>query len=287
MSQTAAYYRSILFVPATRPDRVPKAAATGADAVCVDLEDAVALADKTGARAGVWEQLAVLRSLGVQSILRINALTSAEGLRDMVALIDSAIAPDGLFVPKCDSAEEVRWIDSLLGDRHGPMKILPIIETTVGLNNVAAIAGASPRVSAMAFGSADFSAEIGSDMGWDALAYARGRIVAAAGRTGIAAIDGVWLDYHDDDGLANEAVRVGAMGYTGKIAIHPQQVPVINQVFTPDQEAIARAHRIVAAAAAAGGGVTTLEGQMIDEPVVQSARRVVAVAERVAAGATE
>ena len=188
-----------------------------------------------------------------------------------------------MFVPKCDSAEEVRWIDSLLGDRHRDMEILPIVETTVGLDNVAAIAGASPRVSAVAFGSADYSAEIGSDMGWDALAYARGRIAAAAGQNGVAAMDGVWLDYKDDDGLRSEAERVATMGFTGKIAIHPQQVPVINRVFTPSAEAIERAQRIVAAAAAAGGGVTTLDGQMIDEPVVQAARRVVAVAEHVSA----
>ena len=145
MSPSAAYYRSILFVPATRPERVPKAAATGADAVCVDLEDAVALADKPAARAAVWDQLSVLRSLGVPNILRINALTSPEGLRDMVALLDSQVAPDALFVPKCNSAEEVRWIDSLLGERHRDMEILPIIETTIGLNNVTTIAGASER----------------------------------------------------------------------------------------------------------------------------------------------
>lgn len=262
---------------------MPKAAATGADAVCVDLEDAVALADKGRARAECWDQLAVLRSMGSQSILRINAVTSPEGLHDMVALIDSPYAPDALFVPKCDSPEEVRWIDSLLAGRHPDMEILPIVETTIGLNNVSAIAGASSRVGAIGFGSADYSAEIGSDMGWDALAYARGRIVAAAGQNGIAAIDGVWLDYQDDEGLRGEAERVATMGYTGKIAIHPQQVSVINRVFTPSDDAIVRAQRIVAAAAAAGGGVTTLEGQMIDEPVVQSARRVVAVAEHVTA----
>ncbi|MDH3738633.1 MAG: CoA ester lyase, partial [Alphaproteobacteria bacterium] len=264
-----------------------KAAATGADAVCVDLEDAVAPADKPAARAAVWDQLAVLRSLQVPSILRINALTSAEGVRDMVALIESPSAPDALFLPKCDSAEEVRWIDSLLSDRHRAMTTLPIIETASGLDNVAAIAGASSRVSAMAFGSADYSAEIGSDMGWDALAYARGRIAAAAGQNGVAAIDGVWLDYKDDDGLRGETTRVATMGFTGKIAIHPQQVAVINQVFTPADDDIARAQRIVEAAAAAGGGVTTLDGQMIDEPVVQSARRIVAVAQHVAAAAAK
>jgi (S)-citramalyl-CoA lyase len=287
MFLTVAPYRSILFVPATRPDRVPKAAATGADAVSVDLEDAVAPADKADARAAVWEQLAVLSSLGVRSILRINALTSPEGLRDVVALIESPTAPDGLFVPKCDSADEVRWIDSLLGDRHPDMEILPIVETTIGLDNVAAIAGASARVSAVGFGSADFSAEIGSDMGWDALAYARGRIAVAAGQHGVSAIDGVWLDYRDDDGLRAEAERVATMGFSGKIAIHPQQVSVINRVFTPTEEAIERAQRIVAAAEAAGGGVTTLDGQMIDEPVVQGARRIVAVAKHVAAGAAK
>ncbi|NKB50425.1 MAG: CoA ester lyase [Alphaproteobacteria bacterium] len=283
MPQLAVNYRSILFVPATRPERVPKAAATGADAVCVDLEDAVALSDKDSARSASWDQLGVLRSLGVQSILRINALTTRDGLHDMAALIDSPTAPDSLFVPKCDSAEEVHWIDSLLADRHQDMKILPIIETTIGLSNAAAIAGASPRVAGMGFGSADYSAEIGSDMGWDALAYGRGRIVAAAGQHGVAAIDGVWLDYRDDDGLRGEAERVETMGFSGKIAIHPQQVAVINQVFTPSDEAIASARRIVAAAEAAGGGVTTVDGQMIDYPVVQSARRVVAIAEHVAA----
>ena len=167
------------------------------------------------------------------------------------------------------------------------MEILPIVETATGLDNVAEIAGASARVSAVGFGSADFSAEIGSDMGWDALAYARGRIAVAAGQHGISSIDGVWLDYQDDDGLREEAARVATMGFSGKIAIHPQQVPVINQVFTPTDEAIERAQRIVAAAEAAGGGVTTLDGQMIDEPVVQGARRIVAVAENVAAGAAK
>ncbi len=282
MSESAAYYRSILFVPATRPERVPKAAATGADAVCVDLEDAVAPSDKPAARAAVWEQLEVLRSLGVPSILRINALTSREGLHDMVALIESPAAPNGLFLPKCDSAEEVRWVDSLLGDLHPDMEVLPIVESVKGLDNVAAIAGASPRVSAIGFGSADYSAEIGSDMGWDALAYARGRIAAGTGRHGVAAIDGVWLDYNDDDGLRGETARVAAMGFSGKIAIHPRQVPVINEVLTPSEESVARAQRIVTAAAEAGGGVTTLDGQMIDEPVVQGARRIVAIAAHVA-----
>ena len=280
-------YRSILFVPATRPERVPKAAASGADGVCVDLEDAVAPADKAGARDAVWQQLAELRLLGVRSILRINPLTTPEGLRDMVVLIDSDIAPDGLFLPKCNSAEEVRLIDSVLGGRHPDMEIIPIVETTLGLENVTAIAGADPRVSGVAFGTADYSAEIGSDMGWDALAYGRGRLAAAAGQSGVAAIDGVWLDYKDDDGLRGETARVAAMGYSGKIAIHPQQVAVINQVFTPTEEAIERAQKIVAAAAAAGGGVTTLDGQMIDEPVVQAARRVVAVAQQIAAAATK
>ncbi len=107
--------------------------------------------------------------------------------------------------------------------------------------------------------------------------------MAATGQNGVVAIDGVWLDYKDDDGLRDEAARVAGMGFAGKIAIHPQQVPVINEVFTPSGETIERAQRIVAAAAATGGGVTTLDGQMIDEPVVQAARRVVAVAERVAA----
>jgi citrate lyase beta subunit len=268
--------RSVLFVPATRPDRFAKAIASGADAVCLDLEDAIALQAKATARAALLRALAKPGASGVFTMVRINSLRSADGIRDIQTVLDCPVPPDALIVPKCDSCEEVRWLDGILGDACRVIGILPMIETARGLENAAAIAGAGPNIRAVAFGSADYAAEISSDMGWDALAYARGRLAAAAGGAGIAAIDGAWLAYDDDEGLRCEADRVALMGFAGKLAIHPRQVPVINAAFTPSADAVVQAERIVAAASLKKDGVTTLDGRMIDGPVVRAAQRVIA-----------
>lgn len=271
-------WRSLLFVPATRTDRFEKAAAAEPDMVCLDLEDAVAPQDKDTARANALEFLAGELPVGPRWILRINSPRTALGMRDMLALLESDAAPDALFVPKTESAEEMRWLDGLLAAAGRDIDLMPVVESAEGVERVLEIVRAVPRVVAVGFGSADFGAEIGSDMSEPALAYGRGRIAAAAGQAGVAAIDGVWLDFDDEDGLRAETELVRKMGFDGKIAIHPRQVGPINTVFAPSAGDVERAERIVAAAAAAAGGVATVDGKMIDGPVVVAAQRTLAAA---------
>lgn len=275
-------WRSLLFVPATRPDRFEKAAAAGADMVCIDLEDAVAPDDKETARATALEYLAGSLPAGPRWILRINSPRTALGLRDLLALLDSDAAPDALFIPKASSAEEIRWLDDLLSAADKEIDLIPVIESAEGLDRVVEIAGAALRNVAIGFGSADYAAELGSDMSVAALAYGRGRIAAAAGQAGIAAIDGIWPDFNDDDGLRGDTELIRSMGFDGKIAIHPRQVAVINAVFAPSAEAVERARRIVAASEAAKGGIATVNGEMIDNPVVVAAQQVLAAADAAA-----
>jgi citrate lyase beta subunit len=271
-------WRSLLFVPATRPDRFEKAAAAGADMVCIDLEDAVALDDKAAARDTALGYLSGPLPAGPRWVLRINSPRTELGLHDLLALLSSAAAPDALFIPKASSGEEMRWLDDLLSAADKDIDLLPVIESAEGLDRAVEIAGSSLRNVAVGFGSADYAAELGSDMSVPALAYGRGRIAAAAGQAGIAAIDGIWPDFKDDDGLRGDTELIRSMGFDGKIAIHPRQVDVIHAVFAPSEEEVAHARRVVAASEAAKGGIATVDGEMIDNPVVVAAQHVLALA---------
>ncbi len=277
-------WRSLLFVPATRPDRFEKAAAAGADMVCIDLEDAVAPADKETARETALGYLAGSLPVGPRWVLRINSPRTELGLHDFLALLSSDAAPDALFIPKASSGEEMRWLDDLLSAADRDIDLLPVIESAEGLDRAVEIAGSVLRNVAVGFGSADYAAELGSDMSVAALAYGRGRIAAAAGQAGIPAIDGIWPDFKDDEGLRGDTELIRSMGFNGKIAIHPRQVSVIHDVFAPGEEEVARARRIVAASEAANGGIATVDGEMIDNPVVVAAQHILTAAGVVAKG---
>lgn len=277
-------WRSLLFVPATRPDQFEKAAAAGADMVCIDLEDAVALDDKAAARDAALGYLSGALPAGPRWVLRVNSPRTELGLHDLLALLSSAAAPDALFIPKASSGEEMRWLDDLLSAADKDIDLLPVVESAEGLDRVVEIAGSSLRNVALGFGSADYAAELGSDMSVPALAYGRGRIAAAAGQAGIAAIDGIWPDFKDDDGLRGDTELIRSMGFDGKIAIHPRQVDVIHTVFAPSEEEVTHARRVVAASEAAKGGIATVDGEMIDNPVVVAAQHVLALAGAVGKG---
>ena len=272
--------RSVLFFPALSPERLPEAMASGADMVCFDLEDGTAPGRKEEARRACLPIFAGRAERPVRRLLRINSPRNEEGLRDLLCLAETATPPDGIILPKVGNAEEIRWVAGILGPRHPAMELVILIETPEGLRNAEAIAGAAPQVSCLFLGSADFSAEIGSDRGWDALLYARGRIVVAAASAGIDAMDGVWFDPTDEDGLKQEAQRVAAMGFTGKASYDARQIPHIHTAFTPSAEAVGHARRVLAAAAADTLGTTRLDGRMINESIARSARRVIALAER-------
>jgi (S)-citramalyl-CoA lyase len=215
---------------------------------------------------------------GPRWVLRINSPRTELGLHDLLALLSSEAAPDALFIPKASSGEEMRWLDDLLSAADRNIDLLPVIESAAGLDRAVEIAGSVLRNVALGFGSADYAAELGSDMSVAALAYGRGRIAAAAGQAGIAAIDGIWPDFKDDEGLRGDTELIRSMGFDGKIAIHPRQVSVIHAVFAPGEEEVARARRIVAASEAANGGIATVDGEMIDNPVVVAAQHIIAAA---------
>lgn len=266
--------RSLLFTPATRLDRLQKALSSGADMVILDLEDGVGPSDKSAARAA----LAELARRGFDGEagrigVRINSLGSADGIRDMAAMLDWPAWPSLLAVPKVQSGFELRQVQALAG-RH-PTRLLITLETALGVARAVAILAEAPRSAIVGYGSADHTAETGAAMSGTGLAWARGQIVNAAATAGIPAVDGVWLDYGDLGGLETEARLVKSMGFSGKIAIHPAQVATINTVFSPTEAEIETARAMVAASRAAGDGAFSFNGKMVDAPVLARARRMV------------
>lgn len=273
-------WRSVLFVPASRPDRFDKALAAGADAVCVDLEDAVAPAHKQDARAAAMRFLAEGGKGGggggPDRVIRINTPRSVAGMRDTLALIEARPSGGTVVVPKIDSPEEVGWVDQLLTEAGLDLRLVAQIETLHGVDQAAAITAASHRVSAVMFGGLDLAAELGVPASWDGLLYGRSRVVHAAARAGIPAIDMPFVDVHDVDGCRAEAQRALALGFTAKMAIHPNQVPTINEAYTPTPDEVAQAERIVTAWKDAPDGVIQLDGKMVERPIVLAMRRTLA-----------
>ena len=272
--------RSLLFVPALRPERFDKAIHSGADLVCIDLEDSVPQAKKSEARNITIHYLRQLESETTHKFVRINTPRSLEGLKDLLALLDTGIHVDGLMIPKVSSGEEIRWISELIKTSQTSLDILPIIETAQGLNQVEAIACASDRITCIAFGFVDYAAETGCDLTWDALLYARGRIISAAALRSLDTMDGPWLALSDTQGLNAEAKRVASLGFTGKMAISPRQVSCLNTAFTPSSSSIERAKRVVEASKLLEGHAFSLDGNLVDKPVIANAHRVLAIAER-------
>ena len=277
--------RSLLFVPAVRPDRFPKALATGADAVCIDLEDGVAPDAKETARAQALALLAGRGPGAAEVSLRINDAKTALGRTDLAELVESGARPDALMLPKVAGAGEIRAVDAALARGGGALPLIVQIETAAGLLAAAGIAAASPNVSAVFFGAIDLSADLGCAVEWEALLYARSRVVLAAAVAGVSALDSPFMDVPAVDALAGETRRVRRMGFTGKAAIHPTQVPVIQAAFAPTAAETAWARRIVAAYERQQGGVLLVDGQLIERPVVRSARRTLRIAERLGAAA--
>jgi len=259
-------YRSILFVPAIRPELIPKAMNAGASAVCVDLEDAVPLGQKAEARK-IIGAYPVKSSLDVVQCLRINALTTKDGVLDIAALSQSESKPEVLVVPKVTGATELSIIAATCGD---DVSVIAIIESTAGLNAVNHIAAHS-STKALLFGSADFSAEIGSSMEWDALLYARSKIIAAAAAHGKKALDGIWADLEDTDGLIDNTRRLKAMGFCGRVAIHPKQIHGINLGFAPTVAELATAREVIRIFESAGGTAVQVNGKMVDRPIYDMA----------------
>lgn len=274
--------RSLLFVPATSERKIGRAFASAADGVIVDLEDAVAIAEKPAARRALGAILSVPRQLPVY--VRVNATREPFCFQDMLAATVAGVA--GIVLPKAESADEMKTIDWLMmqleTERGLPPRscpVMPIIETARGLGAVDAIAGATPRIRRLAFGAVDLALDMTIDLDDDTGAMAQARFaIARASR--VASIeppfDTAFVDIQDSERLRATAQRARALGFSGKACIHPAQIDIVNQVFTPSPDELERAARIVAAferAEASGHAAVALDGQMIDYPVVEKARR--------------
>ena len=267
-----ALARSILFVPGHRPDRFAKALATGADAVVIDLEDAVPPAEKPAARAAALARPAA--PAGIALGIRMNPLPTADGIADLAALL-GATAPDFLMLPKVEAPEELRIVARAFAGHPRAPQLVALIESAEGLARAAAIA-AEPGCAALGFGGVDLAADLGCQVAWEPLLPHRGALVAAAARSGRGLVDVPFLALDDEAGLAEETRRVAALGFTAKLAIHPRQVATIQSVLTPTPDQADWARRILAALDQAAGGVCVVDGKMVDIPVARAARRVLA-----------
>lgn len=273
--------RSVLFSPGDRPDMLRKAPGAGADVIVFDLEDAVAPARKAEGRAAVAEVLGdPAFDPDVEVCVRVNPGPAAA---DDVASFPADHPPDAVMVPKATAARDVEQVADLLADRGLDLPLFPLVETAAGVLGAEAIA-ATPPTAALVFGAEDLAADLGAtrtDAGTEVL-YARERVVVAAAAAGVAAIDTVHTDFEDEAGLREDAAFAVQLGFDGKLAIHPSQVPIINAAFTPGADEIEWARRVLAARDAAGDrGVFRVDGEMIDAPLIAQAERIV---ERAAAG---
>lgn len=273
--------RSFIFSPGLRPDMYPKALKSGTDIVCVELEDGIAPKDKDEARSKGLALFAEPQADdGVERIVRINCLREAFGLADVQAVLTTDMPPPALMLPKVRTPEEIVWLDDLLTERGHDTRLHIIIETNPGLEAAYDIAQCSTRIDALFFGGVDMAAELRCVNTWENMLYARSRVVHAAAAAGIDAIDVPWLDLEDEAGLRVAAEQARELGFSGKGSIHPKQIPVINSVFTPGDEAVARARRIVDAFAEADTGLVVIDGKLIEKPVLRDMHRIIAVAER-------
>ncbi len=273
--------RSFIFTPGLRPAMYPKALASGADIVCVELEDGIAPKDKDVARARTLELFQYPQANdGVERIVRINSIRERFGIADVQAILTSETPPPALMMPKVRAPDEVVQLDNLLAEAGHDTALHVIIETNQGLEAAYDIAHCCERIEALFFGGVDMAAELRCKNAWEPLLYARSRVVHAAASAGLDVIDVPYLDLNDPEGMRVEAQRARDMGFAGKGAVHPKQIAALNEVFTPTVDQIARARRIIAEFKAADTGLVVIDGKLIEKPVLREMYRIVAIADR-------
>ena len=272
--------RSLIFTPGNRPDMFPKALKTGADIVTVDLEDAIAPQHKDEARDKTLALFANLPETGdIECMVRVNTIRSADGLKDLSAIIAADTPPAAIMLPKVKSAEEIELLDELLIDSCQNIRFHVIIETNDGLDRCYDIAKSSQRIDSLLFGAVDMAAELRVEPVWEPLFRARSQLVHAAAGAGLDLIDVPFLDLEDMAGLKEEAERSAALGFTGKGAIHPKQIATLNEAFSPTDAQIDYARRVIQAFEEGDSGLVLIDNKLIEKPVLRSMYRIMAVAE--------
>ncbi len=290
MSHDSVFLRSLLFVPGNKESMLTKALAVKADALVPDMEDSVPDAEKAAARETIRSFLPRLAAAGPLLIPRVNALDTPWIEQDLEAVVDPRVF--AISVGKVRRPDDVRAISQLIstlerrrGLPEGRIGLLPWIETAEAIVRCHEILTADPRIVAAAFGAEDFTHDMGIERGDDEteLDYARSAVAVAARAARVAALDTPYFKLRDPQGLAANARRARRLGFKGKFAIHPEQVDALNECFSPSAAEIAEAERIVAAfeeAERAGRGSTSLDGRVIDVPVMKRARAVLLAAGR-------
>ncbi len=276
--------RALLYMPGDDERKIRKAATLDADCVCLDMEDGVALSRKDEARGLIPKMLTELQFGRSERLVRINPVGSGMAMDDLRAGLEAAL--DGIVLPKVESGDAIRWasaeitkVEQARGWPAGRIGIIVLVETALGVVNLREIASSDPRLQALIFGAEDLAGDIGAVRtreGWEVF-YARSAVVTHAAACGLQAIDMVYIDYKDTEGLVRESAAAAAMGYAGKQVIHPNQIAGVQSAFTPDDAAIAHAQRVMHAMRAhqeAGKGAFSLDGKMIDMPLVKAAERV-------------
>lgn len=284
--------RTMLFVPGNNPGAVRDAYLYKPDSVMFDLEDAIAITEKDSARFLLYNMIKKFKPLyvkaGIETVVRINALDTEFGVADIEAMVKAGI--EVIRIPKTDTPEDVyevekhiERVEREIGVEVGTTKIIVAIESPLGALNALAIAKSSPRLIGMALGGEDYVTNLKTTRSAEGTELFMGRamIVMAARSAGIAALDVVFSDINNDEGLIAETQKIKQMGFDGKSLIHPKQIDIIHKVYTPDEKNIKKSLRIINAtkkAIAEGRGVFTLDGKMVDKPIIERAQHVLNLA---------
>jgi len=274
--------RSFIFTPGLQPEMFPKALASGADMVCIELEDGIAIKDKDIARKNTINALKTLDvKSDVELVVRINCQRTKFGLLDLEAFISSEIKIKAIMLPKVKTPDEIKFIDDLLTDCNLDTDLHVIMETNEALENIYDIAHASRRTVALYFGGVDMAAELRVDNKWENLLYARSKLVHAGASAGLDVIDVPYLDLENMDGMKKEAELVKNLGFTGKGSIHPKQIKILNEVFTPPQDEIVKAKKILEQFNNSNTGLVVIDGKLIEKPVLREMQRKILIADKI------
>jgi citrate lyase beta subunit len=274
--------RSFIFTPGLQPEMFPKALVSGADMVCIELEDGIAIKDKDIARKNTINALKTLEvKTDVELVVRINCQRTKFGLLDLEAFISSEIKIKAIMLPKVKTPDEIKFIDDLLTDCNLDTDLHVIMETNEALENIYDIAHASKRTVALYFGGVDMAAELRVDNKWENLLYARSKLVHAGASAGLDVIDVPYLDLENMDGMKKEAELVRNLGFTGKGSIHPKQIKILNEVFTPPQDEIVKAKKILEQFNNSNTGLVVIDGKLIEKPVLREMQRKILIADKI------
>ena len=274
--------RSFIFTPGLKPEMFPKAISSGADMVCIELEDGIAIKDKDEARKNTFKALETLEvKSGVELVVRVNCQRTKFGLMDLEAVVSSKINVKAIMLPKVKTPDEITFIDDMLTDCGLDTDLHVIMETNEALESIYDIAHASKRIVALYFGGVDMAAELRVPNEYKNLIYARSRLVHAGASVGVDVIDVPYLDLEDMDGMKKEAELVRDLGFTGKGSIHPKQINMLNEIFTPSKEEIIKAKKIVDQFNESDTGLVVIDGKLIEKPVLREMQRKILIADKI------